>query len=43
MSSSALEACESTGDQRCFDHPFDPYLYSEFTPRVLTTPSYSPI
>jgi len=36
-----LEACESTGDQRRFDHPFDPYLYSEFTPRVLTTPSYS--
>jgi len=36
-----LEACESPGDRRALDHPFDPYLYTEFTPRVLATPSYS--
>ncbi|PYV06510.1 MAG: 30S ribosomal protein S12 methylthiotransferase RimO, partial [Acidobacteria bacterium] len=28
-------------DRRTPDHPFDPYLYTEFTPRVLSTPSYS--
>src|SRR6266542_405901 len=36
-----LEACEAGQDQRAFQHPFDPYLYTEFTPRVLATPSYS--
>lgn len=36
-----IEACESNGGHRQADHPFDPYLYSEFTPRVLSTPSYS--
>jgi ribosomal protein S12 methylthiotransferase len=36
-----LEACESGAGQRAFHHPFDPYLYTEFTPRVLATPSYS--
>jgi ribosomal protein S12 methylthiotransferase len=36
-----VEACESDGHQRGMDHPFDPYLYTEFTPRVLATPSYS--
>ncbi len=36
-----LEACEDDGERRTSDHPFDPYLYTEFTPRVLATPSYS--
>src|SRR6266568_8324214 len=36
-----LEACESGAGQRAFHHPFDPYLYTEFTPRVLATPRYS--
>lgn len=36
-----LDACMSNGDRRTADHPFDPYLYTEFTPRVLSTPSYS--
>src|SRR5579863_2741563 len=36
-----IEACESKNGHRTSDHPFDPYLYSEFTPRVLATPSYS--
>ena len=36
-----LEACEGTGERRTVDHPFDPYLYTDFTPRVLATPSYS--
>ncbi len=46
-----LEACElgenSDGESngagsraRTSSHPFDPYLYTEFTPRVLSTPSY---
>jgi ribosomal protein S12 methylthiotransferase len=36
-----LEACEGTSEQRTSNHPFDPYLYTDFTPRVLATPSYS--
>jgi ribosomal protein S12 methylthiotransferase len=36
-----LEACDSIDSRRSFDSPYDPYLYTEFTPRVLTTPSYS--
>ena len=36
-----LEACEGTDERRTTDHPFDPYLYTDFTPRVLATPSYS--
>jgi ribosomal protein S12 methylthiotransferase len=36
-----LEACESVDSRRAFEHPFDPYLYSDFTPRVLATPSYT--
>ncbi len=36
-----LEACQSTGQRRTPDHPFDPYLYTEFTPRLLATPPYS--
>jgi ribosomal protein S12 methylthiotransferase len=36
-----LEACEGTGKRKTADHPFDPYLYTDFTPRVLATPSYS--
>jgi ribosomal protein S12 methylthiotransferase len=36
-----LEACEGTGGRRTTDHPYDPYLYTDFTPRVLATPSYS--
>jgi ribosomal protein S12 methylthiotransferase len=35
-----LEACEGTG-VRTDNHPFDPYLYTDFTPRVLSTPSYT--
>lgn len=36
-----VEACESDGSRRASDRPWDPYLYTEFTPRVLSTPSYS--
>ncbi|HUI40689.1 MAG TPA: 30S ribosomal protein S12 methylthiotransferase RimO [Terriglobia bacterium] len=36
-----VEACESGGEGRAASRPFDPYLYTEFTPRVLSTPSYS--
>ncbi len=47
-----VEACEPRADSnsapdgngkhagRSLSHPFDPYLYTEFTPRVLSTPSY---
>src|SRR6516165_9888854 len=35
-----VEACESIGSARTSEHPWDPYLYTEFTPRVLSTPSY---
>jgi ribosomal protein S12 methylthiotransferase len=36
-----LDACASQDGRRTADHPFDPYLYTEFTPRVLSTPSYT--
>ena len=36
-----LEACEGTGERRMADHPFDPYLYTDYTPRLLATPRYS--
>jgi len=36
-----LEACEGTGERRMVDQPFEPYLYTDFTPRVLATPFYS--
>ena len=36
-----LEACQGTGERRTVDHPFDPYLYTDFTPRVLATPAYT--
>jgi ribosomal protein S12 methylthiotransferase len=36
-----IEACERGGERRTSSHPFDAYLYSDFTPRVLATPSYS--
>lgn len=36
-----LEACEGSGERRTANHPFDPYLYTDFTPRVLATPSYT--
>ena len=36
-----LEACASNGNRRMADEPPEPYLYHEFTPRVLSTPSYS--
>ena len=36
-----LEACEATGEQKTADHPFDPYLYTDYTPRLLATPPYS--
>jgi len=45
-----VEACElrdgspagskSRNAERTSSRPFDPYLYTEFTPRVLSTPSY---
>jgi ribosomal protein S12 methylthiotransferase len=36
-----LEACEGSDERRTASHPFDPYLYTDFTPRVLATPSYT--
>jgi ribosomal protein S12 methylthiotransferase len=33
-----VEACEAGSSQRMSEHPWDPYLYTEFTPRVLSTP-----
>jgi ribosomal protein S12 methylthiotransferase len=36
-----LEACGDSGDRRSADVPAEPYLYHEFTPRLLSTPSYS--
>src|SRR5712692_4286052 len=36
-----LEACAPRGNQRSAERPADPYLYHEFTPRVLATPGYS--
>jgi ribosomal protein S12 methylthiotransferase len=32
---------KSRNADRSSSRPFDPYLYTEFTPRVLSTPSYS--
>ena len=36
-----LEACSDTEGSRQSDAPIDPYLYHEFTPRVLATPRHS--
>ncbi len=36
-----LEACDLEGAARQSQHAVEPYLYHEFTPRVLATPSYS--
>src|SRR5581483_407022 len=36
-----LEACEPPHGERMISTPPVPYLYHEFTPRVLSTPSYS--
>ena len=36
-----LEACGSEGLERQSEGEAEPYLYHEFTPRVLSTPSYS--
>ncbi|HUZ45037.1 MAG TPA: 30S ribosomal protein S12 methylthiotransferase RimO [Terriglobia bacterium] len=36
-----LEACNLEISARESRHPVEPYLYHEFTPRILSTPSYS--
>jgi ribosomal protein S12 methylthiotransferase len=36
-----LEACAETTQQPTSGAPAEPYLYHEFTPRVLSTPGYS--
>ncbi|TAM80557.1 MAG: 30S ribosomal protein S12 methylthiotransferase RimO [Acidobacteria bacterium] len=36
-----LEACQLDGEGRESQQDAGPYLYHEFTPRILTTPSYS--
>ncbi len=36
-----LEACDDAGTARSSDAPIEPYLYHEFTPRVLATPRHS--
>ncbi len=36
-----LAACALEGDRRSVDSPAEPYLYHEFTPRVLSTPGHS--
>ena len=36
-----LEACQLDGQARESRHAVEPYLYHEFTPRILSTPSYS--
>jgi ribosomal protein S12 methylthiotransferase len=36
-----VEACESSDGTKTSSRPWDPYLYTEFTPRVLSTPAYS--
>lgn len=36
-----LEACVADGTRRTTEGAADPYLYHEFTPRVLSTPGYS--
>jgi ribosomal protein S12 methylthiotransferase len=35
------EACESGDGAKTSNRPWDDYLYTEFTPRVLSTPTYS--
>jgi len=36
-----LEACNDAGDRQSAGAAAEPYLYHEFTPRLLSTPSYS--
>ena len=36
-----LEACGDSGHRRSAGAPAEPYLYHEFTPRLLSTPAYS--
>ena len=36
-----LEACQLEGAGRESQHAIEPYLYHEFTPRILSTPSYA--
>jgi len=36
-----LEACQLDGDGHESQQAVEPYLYHEFTPRILSTPSYS--
>ena len=36
-----LEACSGEGGRRSSEEPPEPYLYHEFTPRVLATPAHS--
>jgi len=36
-----LEACQLDGSTRESQQPIEPYLYHEFTPRILSTPSYA--
>jgi ribosomal protein S12 methylthiotransferase len=36
-----IEACASENEAREAEEPVEPYLYHDFTPRVLSTPSYS--
>lgn len=36
-----LEACQLDSAGRESQNPIEPYLYHEFTPRILSTPSYS--
>ncbi len=36
-----LDACAADGSRRSAVQPADPYLYHEFTPRILSTPRYS--
>jgi ribosomal protein S12 methylthiotransferase len=36
-----LDACDLASAARESKHPVEPYLYHEFTPRILSTPSYS--
>ncbi|MBZ5544272.1 MAG: radical SAM protein, partial [Acidobacteriia bacterium] len=36
-----LEACGGESGRRACEEPVEPYLYHEFTPRVLATPAYS--
>jgi len=36
-----VEACEGGDGGKTSNRPWDPYLYTEFTPRVLSTPAYS--